>query len=230
MTEPAAAAAASDAPYEGTYDIPYDAPPDPAPGAPRDVRLCVVGDSYVTGYGDPKALGWVGRVAARTPLAQIDLTVHNLGIRGDSSAGVLARWREETGRRWHDGADNRLVVAVGANDVGQGISLARSRLNLANVVDEAITARLRPLVVGPPPWLDPAVNDRLEVVVNAQHDVCDRRGVPYVDCFTPLRSHERWYADLGAGDGVHPGQAGYGLLAWLVLHSGWWSWLGLDPA
>ena len=229
MTEPAAAAAASDAPYEASYEVPYDPPPDPAPAAPRDERLCVVGDSYVTGYGDPKALGWVGRVAARTPLNQIDLTVHNLGIRGDSSAGVLARWREETGRRWHDGADNRLVVAVGANDVGQGISLARSRLNLANVVDEAITARLRPLVVGPPPWLDPAVNDRLEVVVNAQRDVCERRGVTYVDCFEPLRSHERWYADLGAGDGVHPGQAGYGLLAWLVLHSGWSDWLGLEP-
>jgi acyl-CoA thioesterase I len=228
MTEPATAAAPSDLPFAAPFDVPYDAPPDPEPAAPRDVRLCVVGDSYVTGYGDPKALGWVGRVITRTPHDQIDLTVHSLGIRGDSSAGVLARWREETGRRWHEGADNRLVVAVGANDVGQGISLARSRLNLANVVDEAITARLRPLVVGPPPWLDPAVNERLEAVVGAQRDVCDRRGVTYVDCFTPLRSHEQWYADLGAGDGVHPGQAGYGLLAWLVLHSGWTTWLGLD--
>jgi len=206
---------------------PYD---DAATAAPRDVRLCVVGDSYVTGYGDPNALGWVGRVAARTPNDQVDLTVHNLGIRGDSSAGVLARWREETGRRWHDGADNRLVVAVGAHDVGQGISLARSRLNLANVVDDAVASRLRPLVVGPPPWLDPEVNERLEAVVDAQRDVCERRGVIYVDCFTPLRTHEQWYADLGAGDGVHPGQAGYGLLAWLVLHSGWSSWLGLEPA
>ena len=203
---------------------------DAATAAPRDVRLCVVGDSYVTGYGDAKALGWVGRVAARTPRDQVDLTVHNLGIRGDSSAGVLARWREETGRRWHDGADNRLVVAVGAHDIGQGISLARSRLNLANVVDDAVASRLRPLVVGPPPWLDPEVNERLEVVVDAQRDVCERRGVIYVDCFTPLRSHENWYADLGVGDGVHPGQAGYGLLAWLVLHGGWSPWLGLEPA
>jgi hypothetical protein len=28
-----------------------------------------------------------------------------------------------------------------------------------------------------------------------------------------------------------PGQAGYGLMAWLVLHTGWHQWLGLpDPA
>lgn len=193
----------------------------------RDVRLCIVGDSYVTGYGDPKALGWVGRVVARTPREGLDLTVHQLGIRGDSTAGVLARWREETGRRWVEGADNRLVLAVGANDIGQGISLARTRLNLANVVDEAVALGLQPFVVGPPPWLDPAVNESLRTVVEAERDVCERRGVRFVDCFTPLLGHAQWFADLGPGDGMHPGQAGYGLLAWLVLHSGWGAWLGV---
>jgi lysophospholipase L1-like esterase len=197
-----------------------------APGV-RDVRVCVVGDPYVTGYGDPKALGWVGRVVARTPRDTLDLTVHQLGVRGDSTAGVLARWREETGRRWFDGADNRLVLAVGANDVGQGISLARTRLNLANVVDEAVALGLQPFVVGPPPWLDQAANSALRSVVDAERDVCERRSVPFVDCFTPLLGHAQWFADLGPGDGVHPGQAGYGLLAWLVLHSGWGAWLGV---
>jgi acyl-CoA thioesterase I len=193
----------------------------------RDVRMCIVGDSYVTGYGDPKALGWVGRVVARTPRDTLDLTVHQLGVRGDSTAGVLARWREETSRRWFDGADNRLVLAVGANDVGQGISLARTRLNLANVVDEAVALGLQPFVVGPAPWLDPAANEALRAVVDAERDVCERRGVHFVDCFTPLLGHAQWFADLGPGDGMHPGQAGYGLLAWLVLHSGWGAWLGV---
>ena len=26
-------------------------------------------------------------------------------------------------------------------------------------------------------------------------------------------------------DRVHPGQAGYGLIAWLVLHHGWSEWI-----
>jgi lysophospholipase L1-like esterase len=198
-----------------------------AGGGRRDVRICVVGDSLVTGYGDPKALGWLGRVVARTPQDELDLTVHNLGVRGDSSAGVLERWREETRRRLFEGVDNRLVVAMGANDVGQGISLARTRLNLANVVDDAVADGLQPFVVGPAPWLDPSDNERLRAVVDAERDVCARRGVPFVDCFTPLLSHEQWFADLAAGDGIHPGQAGYGLLAWLVLHCGWPQWLGL---
>lgn len=196
----------------------------------RDVRVAVIGDSFVTGYGDPKGLGWLGRVVARTPHDEVDLTVHNLGVRGDSTGGVLARWQEETARRFSPGVDNRLVVAVGTNDVGQGISLARTRLNLANVVDDAVAAGLEPFVVGPPPVLDPATNERLKVVVDAERDVCERRGVPFVDCFDPLVGHEQWYADLGAGDGIHPGQAGYGLLAWLVLHGGWYRWLGVsDP-
>lgn len=193
----------------------------------REVRLCVIGDSFVNGYGDPKALGWVGRAVARTPTDEVDLTVYNLGVRGDSSADVLSRWRDETWRRWRDGCDNRLVVAVGHNDVGCGLSLARTRLNLANIVDAAGTEGLDPFVVGPPPALDQAFNERLRPVVSAQQDVCARRDVPFVDCFAPLTGHDQWYADLGSGDGVHPGQAGYGLLAWLVLHSGWGKWLGV---
>ena len=194
----------------------------------RDVRICVLGDSFVNGYGDPKALGWVGRVAARTPADELDLTVYNLGVRGDCSADVLSRWREETARRWRDGTENRLVVAVGHNDVHKGLTLARTRLNLANVVDAAGIDGLLPFVVGPPPALDAEMNERLRPVVQAQQDVCARRGVPFVDCFTPLLNHEQWYADLAPGDGVHPGQAGYGLLAWLVLHTGWRPWLGVD--
>ncbi|MGL5856916.1 MAG: GDSL-type esterase/lipase family protein [Angustibacter sp.] len=194
---------------------------------PRDVRLCVVGDSFVTGYGDPRALGWVGRVVARTARDQVDLSVYPLGIRGDSSTDVLARWRVETERRWHVGADNRLVVAVGGNDIEHGISLARTRLNLANLVDDATSEGLRPLVIGPPPRADRGWHDAQRAVHEAQRDVCERRGILYVDCFEPLVGHEQWYADLEAGDGVHPGQAGYGLLAWLVLHCGWSAWLGI---
>jgi len=42
-----------------------------------------------------------------------------------------------------------------------------------------------------------------------------------------LLHHEQWQSDLATGDGVHPGQAGYGLIAWLVLHQGWPDWLGI---
>jgi acyl-CoA thioesterase I len=194
----------------------------------RDVRLVVVGDAFAAGVGDPKALGWVGRVVARSQSPDIALTTYNLGVRDDSSADVLDRWREESARRFAPGAEHRLVLAVGHGDVAQGLSTARSRLNLANVLDDASAYSIPTLVVGPAPMLDPSFDDRLRVVAEAQADVCARRGVPFVDCFDPLLRHEQWQSDLATGDGVHPGQAGYGLIAWLVLHQGWPEWLGIS--
>jgi acyl-CoA thioesterase I len=193
----------------------------------RDVRLVVVGDAFVAGVGDPKALGWLGRVVARSQSPDLALTTYNLGVRDDSSADVLDRWREESARRFTPGSEHRLVLAMGHGDVAQGLSTARSRLNLANILDDAAAYSIPTLVVGPAPMLDPSFDDRLRVVAEAQADVCARRGVPFVDCFEPLLRHEQWQSDLATGDGVHPGQAGYGLIAWLVLHQGWPEWLGI---
>ncbi len=193
----------------------------------RDVRLVVIGDAFAAGVGDPKALGWVSRVVSRSQSPELSLTAYNLGVRDDSSADVLVRWREESGRRFVPGAEHRLVLHMGYGDVAQGLSTARSRLNLANVLDDAAAFSIATLVVGPAPTLDPAFDERLKVVADAQADVCSRRSVPFVDCFEPLLRHEQWQSDLSTGDGVHPGQAGYGLIAWLVLHQGWADWLGI---
>lgn len=191
-------------------------------------RICVVGDALVAGVGDPKALGWTGRVGARTPVEGRPLALFSLGVPGEGTAGLLDRWSAEASRRWHPEADNRLVVGLGRADLDSPTSLARSRLNLANVLDEAAARDVATLVVGPVPTLDAATNERLGELADAFADVCDRRAVPFVDCFGPLATHEHWYADLAAGNGEYPGQAGYGLMAWLVLHGGWYSWLGLQ--
>ncbi len=193
---------------------------------PRDVGICFVGDDFVAGYGDPKGHGWVARVVGRTQHPDLDLTTYNLGVRGNSSADVLARWRVEGLPRWQDRRERRLVIGVGIADLVKGLTTARSRLNLANVLDDATARGIAPFVVGPPPTLDPGVNDKLQVVVDAQSDVCSRRSIPFVDCFYPLAEHDQWLRELAASrDQVHPGQAGYGLLAWLVLHGGWEQWL-----
>jgi acyl-CoA thioesterase I len=199
--------------------------------ATTGLRICVVGEDLVAGVGDPRALGWVGRVAARTSRDAGPVTTFALGIPGEASAGLLGRWREETSRRFGDDpSTSRLVLGLGAHDLATGISLPRTRLNLANVLDEAQARSLPAFVVGPPPTRDRDLNERVAELSAAFSDVCQRRRVVYVDTFTPLAGHEDWVADLEAGDGVHPGQAGYGLLAWLVLHGGWHAWLGLPES
>lgn len=197
---------------------------------PGGLRICVVGDDLVAGVGDPKSLGWTGRVAARTPHPPGGLAVFPLGVPGEGTPGLLERWQTETARRFDASADNRLVVGLGTADLDGGTSTARSRLNLANILDEAMSRSIGTYVVGPQPGQDAARNEHVADLSAAFADVCDRRSVPYVDCYGPLSSHEQWFADLAAGDGTHPGQAGYGLVAWLVLHGGWHAWLGVAQA
>ena len=195
----------------------------------RDVGLIFIGASLVAGVGDPKGQGWVSRVVGRTQHPDLELTAYNLGVRGDTSADVLNRWRTECPPRWAGRSEKRLVVSVGGNDAATGVTLARHRLNLANILDDAASTGISTFVVSPPPSGDPDLNNKLEVLVEAQADVCARRGVPFVDCFRPLLGHEQWQSDLAASKVPgHPGQAGYGLIAWLVLHNGWYDWLQIS--
>ncbi|HEY5182921.1 MAG TPA: GDSL-type esterase/lipase family protein, partial [Dermatophilaceae bacterium] len=163
---------------------------------PRDIALVFIGDAYVAGYGDPKGLGWVSRVVGRTAHADVDITAYQLGVRDETSADVLARWRIECPPRWKGHSEKRLVVAVGHSDAVSAMSTARVRLNLANILDDAAASGVAAFAVGPTPTLDADLNARLEIVVEAQADVCARRGVPYVDCYRPLISHEQWHSDL----------------------------------
>ena len=199
------------------------------PDGPRDLAVVFLGGSLVTGVGDPKGQGWVTRVVGRTHHPDLELTAYNLGVRGDTSADLIHRWESEVPRRWAGRTERRVVVSVGTTDVLQGITLARHRLNLANLLDDATRSGVGTFVVSPPPADDPELDARLEVLVEAQADVCARRGVPFVDCFAPLMGHDQWRTDLATSRVPHhPGQAGYGLIAWLVLHNGWAEWLQID--
>ena len=190
-----------------------------------ELRLAVVGDELVAGAGDPKGLGWVGRVAARTA-APDALTVLTLAVPGETSTALGSRWDAEVSRRLSPEADNRLVIAIGRADVAAGLSLARSRLNLANLLDVAEQRRIPAFVIGPPPGAA-ADGDKLAELSVALGDVASRRRVPYVDMYSPLAAHDQWLADMAVSPHHLPGQAGYGLMAWLVLHTGWHAWLGL---
>jgi hypothetical protein len=205
----------------------------------RDVRLCVVGDELVAGAGDLRALGWVGRVVARTPHEDRRLTAFPLAVPGETTTALAARWQAEASLRWHGPDDRpaepferRLVVGLGVADLRHGVSTARSRLNLANILDAAEATGLEALVVGPPPSSnrgpDAAVAPAVGDLSAAFADVCQRRRIRYVDTWTPLEGRDEWHADLAVEGGRYPGQVGYGHMAWLVLQAGWNAWLGIE--
>lgn len=195
----------------------------------RKLRIVAVGDELLAGTGDPRALGWLGRVLARTPQDDVAVESYALACPMEGTEGLASRWLQEAGKRFDDGHENRLVIGLSGRDIEYGLSTARSRLNLANILDGATQLNIPVFVVGPPPSLDPALNRKLAELNTAFADVTTRRKHHYVDTFSPLQNHEQWRNDVAANAG-RPGQAGYGLMAWLVLHRGWYQWLDLPEA
>jgi acyl-CoA thioesterase-1 len=192
------------------------------------LRVIVLGDQLVTASGDPKGMGWVGRVQARTP--QVDPTIEliTLPYPDDTSLTLNKRWLAEVQPRQNQLGRTQVAIALGNHDIRAGLSTSRSRLNLATVLDEAMKYGLEPFVIGPVPHKEATLNSGVEQLSWGFEDVCARRNVPFVDCFHPLLGHEGWNQELQNSPSGLPGQVGYGLIAWLVLNRGWNSWLGVE--
>jgi acyl-CoA thioesterase-1 len=184
-----------------------------------DVRVCVLGDSFTAGVGDPSGAGWVGPVAAAARGAGWDLTAYPLGVRRDTSVDVARRWPAETAWRLKDGDRYGVVVAVGLNDVvledgRRRVTRERSLAALAEVLDGAAARGWAALVVGPPP-VSEAESARAADLSAGMAGVCAGRAVPFVDT-TGLADDAVWAAEVAAGDAYHPSTRGYARLAALV--------------
>ena len=208
-------------------------------------RICFVGDSYVNGTGDPEALGWRGRVCRAAWEAGRHVTHYDLGVRGDTSEMVAARWRAECAARLPADVDGRLIFSFGLNDTaevsgaGLRVPYENSVANARAIVAEA-KAWLPTLWIGPPPANEPMSpmsptpgltvsfsQARIDALNAAYARLAAELGVPYLDLCAPLRGEPRYVASQSDGDGLHPSAEGYRMIADLVLR---WpalkAWLG----
>lgn len=189
--------------------------------------ICFIGDSLTQGIGDALALGWPGRLAresfALDPERARSLTVYNLGLRGDSSLRIAARWRRETDLRRRPGEDMALVFSFGAADrvhkAPREASLAASREILATAAGLGTT-----LFIAPPPAYDAAWSAANRAFGEAVRGICDELGLPSADFHAPLSADAAYMASLAA-DGIHPDAAGYERMAGLLR--GWAPLAGL---
>ena len=193
------------------------------------MRILAFGDSYVAGVGDPAHQGWLGRALAGRP----EVTLYNLGVRRDTSADIARRWLAEAQPRLTDLEPCGLVFSFGCNDAnaaeGESARLppAESLKNAHFLLSEA-AQRAPVLMVGPPPAWKPGLAARVEGLNEAFKALCARLKVPYIDVLRPLAVSGTWLAEAQAGDGAHPGAAGYQQMAELVAaHPAWRSFAGL---
>lgn len=182
------------------------------------LRICFFGDSMVNGTGDDAALGWVGRACAAARRAGRDLTFYNLGIRGDTSEDIRARWEYETKGRLPPGHDGRLVFCFGANDACTGedgaprVSADRAVAN-AEAILVAAMARRPVLMVGPFPIGEPVTDARVAALSMRFAALCDRLGLAFLPVIDIVLASEAWRKEVAAGDGAHPNEQGYALIA-----------------
>jgi acyl-CoA thioesterase-1 len=203
-------------------------------------RICFLGDAFTVGAGDETTLGWVGRLGAGEWARGHDVTVYNLGIRGDPTPSLRRRWRGECEARLPPSANGRLVFAFGGNDakeiVGQGVAvpLAASVANARIIMSEAAAwkptlwiglipmSETKPypqLLAGPQFRFS---NDRQAEYNAAYASVAAELGIPFLDLHTPLRADPDWDRLTQAGDGSNPAAEGYARLAELMAR--WPAW------
>jgi acyl-CoA thioesterase-1 len=195
----------------------------------NDLRVCFAGDSFVAGVGDPRCLGWAGRLATQTYADGQALTAYNLGVRMQTSAEILGRWRAECEPRFSPGADARLVVSFGVNDTTlvdgrPRVAPEDAAANLGRLLAQAAEWAVPVLMVGPPPIDDAEHNARTGELDERFARICADAGVRYVRVLPRLLASASWMREVRAGDGAHPGAAGYDELAALIIPS-WREWL-----
>lgn len=189
------------------------------------MRIVILGDGIISAAGDPKGMGWVGRVISKTPANSPRIEIFSLPAPDETTSMLAERWQSEVQRRFSAETENKLVIALSNHDPAAGISISRSRLNIATIIDEAKRAGIETFLVGPTPHRNAELNTEVEHLASGFEDVASRRGIPFVDCFRPLVEHEGWNLEIETSEQGLPGQVGHGLIAWLVLNRGWYEWL-----
>lgn len=202
-------------------------------------RIFCFGDSITLGYNDSAGLGWPGRLGRGLVHEGDSVAVYNLGINGDTSQDIAARWRSEAEARSRD-ATGLMLFAFGFNDAAKAdggkaqVELDASVATARRMLTEAMSLS-EILWIGPTP-LDESVNpmqtefaswdmrnadiDRYdEAYANLSNDI----GVAYLRLFPEFVSSPRYHAALVAGDRVHPGDDGYAMIAERIAN--WDKWL-----
>lgn len=113
------------------------------PAAAKTLRVVVLGDSLVAGYGLPKKDSFPSKLEAALRAEGRDVVVENAGVSGDTSSGGLARLDWALG----DKAD-AAIVELGANDALRGLSPANTYRNLDAILDKLAKKGVPVLLAG----------------------------------------------------------------------------------
>lgn len=106
--------------------------------------VLVLGDSLSAEYGIARGAGWVALLEQRLKAEQIDATIINASISGETTSGGKVRLPQLLGQ--HRPAV--VVLELGGNDGLRGLPLAAAEANLRAMIEESQKAKAKVLLVG----------------------------------------------------------------------------------
>ncbi len=166
--------------------------------------VTLLGDSITAGYGLPAAAALPAQLQAALARGGSPVMVRPAGVSGDTSADGLARLDFSVQ------ADTALcVVALGGNDLLQGIDPKVTRANLSRIVGRLKARKIGVLLVGlaAPTVIGAGYARDFDAVFPA---VAKAEGVAlYPNLLAGVSGH----AGLIQGDGIHPNAAGAKVIA-----------------
>lgn len=201
------------------------------------LKLVVLGDSLVYGYGDPEGGGWVERLRRSWMLPDSPgHIIYNLGVRGDGVQQVSRRLEDEFRHRGElrNQVPNHIILSVGVNDSArlarpQGRNFTEFDIfqaEMANLLDTAqklcqvLFVGMVPVNEAKMPFLDCFYYNHADQYryKEATRLACAARKIPYLDTFDLwLARGEAWCNAHLCEDGLHPNVQGYQSLLQDVL-------------
>ena len=106
--------------------------------------ILIFGDSLSAGYGIRQEAAWPVLLEKRLQERRLDYSVVNASISGETSSGGLSRLPAAITRH----SPRIIVIALGSNDGLRGLPIATLNNNLGTMVDMALKANARVLLVG----------------------------------------------------------------------------------
>jgi lysophospholipase L1-like esterase len=201
-------------------------------------RIFCFGDSITLGCNDSSGLGWPGRLGRGLMQGERHVAIYNLGINGDTSRDIALRWQAELSARSRN-APGLMLFAFGFNDASRpnggglqvalqdSIACARELMLAAKSLGEVLWVGPTPLDESVNPLVTPfaswnTYNAEIALYDEAYAELAAQTGVAYLRLFAGFLASPRYRNALAAGDGVHPADDGYALIAERI--AGWDSW------
>jgi lysophospholipase L1-like esterase len=203
------------------------------------MNIIIFGDSITWGAWDPKG-GWAFRLKSHADRITLQshfeqyISVHPLGVSGDTSTNLLKRIEPEYKARHKPDDTNIVILAIGINDSVVSISDKTTRVPLDTFRQniKLIFERLDKYVdrfyclgltsvdesrVYPMRWgqNEGYSNEQIEIYNDALRNICTEKNVAFIDVYNNFIGKEAKLLE----DGVHPNEKGHTLMYENVLTS-----------